>query len=1188
MNFKTKLPAITTIILILLSINVFADNWLEGLQEDGTYNNFIAETVYLDAKDKAAGARLIHKKSGFTVDLFQIQSQPQAFLWVNSDHFNDQGEPHSCEHLLLGKGTKGRYVASLENMSLGRRTAWTGQIYTCYPFSSGGGSDAFYMLFKEKLDALLNPTFSDEEIRREVYNIGVEIDESTGQLFLEEKGTIHAEMISYDEKYWNHFYDVVNGMIYGESHPLAISEGGTPEAIRNMTAADMRTFHEKYYQLNNMGAVIAFPGTVSAEEFLERVNVILSDLGSEYSEPGTRQIQKLPNPEPNFTPGEIRITRYPGASEQDPGYIMYAWPANLELTLEEKFLLDAFLDGLANGQTSNLYNKFINSDTRVMDIGANGVWGGADDYIGHSVSVGFTNVSPENINNSTISTIKRHIIEEIAAVAAYQSGSDELSEFNNRVKSNLVQSKKSAANMLNSPPGFGQRSGRGYWYDVVKDLEKYPGFKISLVYNDLFDYGFNQIEKNENIWKSIIEKARLINVDPIAVGCRADPTLLEKAANAKKERLTAFAQNLKNKYNTDNEQEALVKFKEDYDRDTKIIDDEMAKIPMPKFIDNPPLSLDPQLDYQVETLSENVPLVFSKFNNITSATFGIAFNLRVIPRDKLIYLPLIPSLIGDIGVIKDGESISYESLTDKLKNEVLSLNGSFSSNPISGRVELLITGAGSNIDESENALGWIITGLLNPYLESDNLSRIRDVVINNLTSLRRRTQTFEEYWVFSPANGYKYQRDHLYMTASCFLTQEHFMHQLKWRLKNPGNTNTIQSVQELFTSLASAGESSSKEDLIDFASTFSTGDPARFESGLFGQFVETYMLSPVEAQDIIQDALSDMATILSHVPPENAAQEWIYLANQMNNDLLFRPEKVLSDLKETLALIRNRNTARTYLISNSEDKEKLLPVVEDLIACLDDRAPIFPTYDNSPAVWDRMKSRYPDLTNPVYAGLVIKDSRNGVFIYRAEGADYNTVDEEKLLDFLTAKLYGGTGSHSLFMKTWSAGLAYSNGLQSSISFQQTSYYAERCPDLATTMRFVVNELKNATYDPQLAEYAIAQPFLVNRGANSYQSRGRAMASNLADGITPDVVIAFRERILELRKRENLYDILHARLEKVCGTVLIGYGPALSEINGSFFVIGPDAQFESLDKYISETEGKQEIYKIYARDYWLVN
>ncbi|MFH1700101.1 MAG: insulinase family protein [Candidatus Zixiibacteriota bacterium] len=1188
MKFSAKCAVYVPIIIILLSINVFANDWFEGLQEDGVYNNFRAETVYLDAKDKAAGARLIHNKSGFTLDLFQIQSQPQALLWVNSDHFNNQGEPHACEHLLLGKGTKGRYVASLEAMSLGRSTAWTSQIYTCYPFSSGGGLDAFYLLFKEKLDALINPTFSDEEIRREVYNIGVENDESTGQLFLEEKGTIHAEMISYAEKYWNYFYSVSNRMIYGESHPLAVNAGGTPEAIRNMTVADMRIFHDKYYQLNNMGAVIAFPGSVSPEVFLGWISNILNDLCRDCPEAGTRQIQRIPYPEPNNIPGEIRMTNYPGASDQDPGYIMYSWPANLELNLEEKFMLDAFLDVLANSQTSNLYNKFINSDTRVMDLGANGVWGGADNQIGNSISIGITNASPNNINNSTLSAIKRHIIEEIAAISEYQPGSDDLKKFNDRVRSNLVQSKKSAANMLNSPPGFGQRLGSGYWYEIIKDLERYPGFKKSLIYNDIFDYGFSQIEISENIWKPIIEKAHLLIVDPIAVGCKADPTLLEEAAAAKKERLAAFAEKLKTTYNTENKQEALAKFKENYDRDTKTIDDEMAKIPMPKFIDNPPLSLDPQLDYSAETISGTVPMVYSRFDNITSATFGIAFNLRVIPRDKLIYLPLIPSLIKDIGVIKDGEIIMHDALDDKLKNEVLDLNSSFTSNPNTGRVELLITGAGNNIDESEKALGWIKTGLLTPYLELDNLSRIRDVVNNDLTALRRRTQTYEEYWVYSPANGYKYQSDHLYMAVSCFLTQEHFMHRLKWRLMDPGDSNTLQSARELLTSLATAGESSSKEDLIDFASTFSTGDPARFEGGHFGQFVEAYMLSPVEAQDIIQDALSDMAIILSYAPAENMPQEWAYLASQMNSDLQFRPEKVLTDLKEAMGLIRNKNIARTYLISNVDDKKQLEPALTELIKSFDDINPVFPEVGNSPAVWERMKSRYPNLIKPVYVGLAIKDSRNGVFIFRAEGANYNTADADKLLDFLTAKLYGGMGSHSLFMKTWSAGLAYSNGLSSYISNGQILYYAERCPDLATTMRFVVNELKNATYDSKLAEYAIAQPFLANRGADSYQSRGAAMAANLADGITPDVVKAFRKRILDLRNKENLYDILQARLEKVCGSVLIGYGHPLSQINGSFFIIGPDAQFESLSKYISETEGAQEIYKIYARDFWLVN
>jgi hypothetical protein len=193
------------------------------------------------------------------------------------------------------------------------------------------------------------------------------------------------------------------------------------------------------------------------------------------------------------------------------------------------------------------------------------------------------------------------------------------------------------------------------------------------------------------------------------------------------------------------------------------------------------------------------------------------------------------------------------------------------------------------------------------------------------------------------------------------------------------------------------------------------------------------------------------------------------------------------------------------------------------------------------------------------------------------------------MDFLAARLYGGGGAHSMFMKTWSAGLAYSNGLRSNEATGRLIYYAERCPDLAQTMQFVVNELKNAPYDTTLADYAVAQAFAGYRSARRYEERGEAMAANLEDGVPPEVVAGFRKGILALRDHENLYDELHNRMASVYGEVLPGYGPTAMESPGaSYFVIGPESQFQSLEDYLKSVEDPNaEVVRLYPRDFWIV-
>lgn len=89
---------------------------LDKLKQDEVVNGFRVDAIYLNDADQPMGARFIHRKSGFTFDLLQIESVPQGYTWVKSIPISDQGEPHTQEHLLLGKGTRGRSFASLSTL----------------------------------------------------------------------------------------------------------------------------------------------------------------------------------------------------------------------------------------------------------------------------------------------------------------------------------------------------------------------------------------------------------------------------------------------------------------------------------------------------------------------------------------------------------------------------------------------------------------------------------------------------------------------------------------------------------------------------------------------------------------------------------------------------------------------------------------------------------------------------------------------------------------------------------------------------------------------------------------------------------------------------------------------------------------------------------------------------------------
>jgi hypothetical protein len=200
----------------------------------------------------------------------------------------------------------------------------------------------------------------------------------------------------------------------------------------------------------------------------------------------------------------------------------------------------------------------------------------------------------------------------------------------------------------------------------------------------------------------------------------------------------------------------------------------------------------------------------------------------------------------------------------------------------------------------------------------------------------------------------------------------------------------------------------------------------------------------------------------------------------------------------------------------------------------------------------------------------------------------DAADKEKLLDYLSTRLYGGGGSHGIFSKTVGAGLAYSNGLRGSVSSGRVGYYAERTPELPQTVRFVIGVIKDGKLDPSLGEYVMAQAFGESRASQTYEARAEGIAADLADGQPPEAVRRFRAAILDLRSDPKLVEKLYARKDRVHARILPGYdAKGLDRSDGSFFVIGPDKQLDAWERYLREVEGPgTRLQRLYGRDFWM--
>jgi hypothetical protein len=402
-------------------------------------------------------------------------------------------------------------------------------------------------------------------------------------------------------------------------------------------------------------------------------------------------------------------------------------------------------------------------------------------------------------------------------------------------------------------------------------------------------------------------------------------------------------------------------------------------------------------------------------------------------------------------------------------------------------------------------------------------------------------------------------------------------------LKSSGDEENSKAIDSFLSGLASA--KGTRDELKAMLGAMG-GDKSPTVIPSLQPFIDEMSKLPVTAKALAVDAAADLSQTLGDLPDSSLASDWSYLCNEMRRDLAQSPEKTLADLENVRRRIVNSHNTRMFYIGSLALEQKLEPTYKSVLAGFDNSDFVKENYSNERLIDARLAARRADARTPVYVGLMAPNMTGGVMMNSAMLTTYTDTSRDAILNFLASKLYSGGGAHSVFNKTIGAGLAYSNGVGSSPASGLMIYYAERTPELPQTLRFAIGEVKRPMNDP-LAEYVIALAFS-SRASSPYEARGEAMASNMADGITPEVVSRFRRAILEAKKIPDLSAELYRRKDNVFERVFPGYGMKGKDIAGrNFFVIGPEKQMTAYEAYLKSVEGGDtQLYRLYPRDFWL--
>jgi hypothetical protein len=439
-----------------------------------------------------------------------------------------------------------------------------------------------------------------------------------------------------------------------------------------------------------------------------------------------------------------------------------------------------------------------------------------------------------------------------------------------------------------------------------------------------------------------------------------------------------------------------------------------------------------------------------------------------------------------------------------------------------------------------------------------------------LGSLRATTQRSEENWVNDPALAYRRQDNPLLLSTSSFMTRTHNLFRLRWMLKDGGSD----AVYAFLANVGKAGGSRAERKAL-------------LASIRDGKYAGMEKLSAAE-RALAVEAARDLDTTLADIPDSSLAADWSSLCGQLVGDLQFGPAKALAALDAVRRSLLGTGGARIFAISSAESQQALSPGIRDLAASLENAPAKKAVYAATRRIDQRLLAREPQAVKPVFVGLLNANSQGGVFLNSAPGASYRDTGRDALLDYLASNLYAGHGAHGIFMKTWAAGLAYSNGMRMRLADGRLNYYAERTPELPQTLKFVVGELTKVKPDAALTDYAIAGAFDGTRSASPYEERGESMANDLADGLTPGVVSRFHKAILDLRKDPQLGNELFRRMNAVYGKVLPGMNVKAKDVEGGvYFVIGPEQQLAAWEEYLKKADTPDaRVFRLYPRDFWL--
>ena len=1120
---------------------------LASLKEGQTLGPFRTVSLYLDSSGAPKGARFQHPR-GALVDLLFFDSVPQISIAFHAPPDDERGTPHTLEHLLLGKGSAGRKLNTLIPMRMGQYTAGTSNDITNYQFSSAAGPKEFYELLDVFLGALIRPDFTDEEIRREVAH-DVVLEEK-GHLNLEEAGTVYTEMVARMEQPLEIIWDQLGRMMYGQNHPLALNQGGEPDQIWNLSPGDIRAFHAAHYHLDSRMEMIAvLPRSWSAEDFLTRLDQTMLQVEPQAS---TAPVAALPPYEP-LKARAIHIGSFPSQDATTPQDAVMAWPPVDTFGVDEQVRLDIAVE-LLSGDLPFLAGDYLDKVVRKANPGAPSVYLGiAAQFLPASyVYLSISGLPTSVLTPPILGALRDAVMERVRWLHDQKPGAQSLADVADKARTRILLRRRTSAKAMEGPPKFGERGTETGWHRALDRLAVEPGFAKHIDETAALDRLTKELEAGRNPWAAALERAGMLELPYVSV-VLPDAKLQDVQKRRKTDRLEAKIAKLAAADGLP-EQQALERYRAEASSATAVLEALEHGQPRPAFLLEPPLELD-RLDWTEGRLPSGPPIVATRFDT-PFTDINVNFDLNGIAAQDRELLPFLANAIRGVGVITaSGEQLDPMKSYERSSAEIQGVEVDVKTDAATDRAELSFTVHASSPGEIDAAVGWLGNYILRPDLSVQSRETLKSSIIQTLQNRRAIFQGDEESWVMSVADAYRDQDHPMSMHASSPFTAMRDLNRLRWRLEEPSSAQfAVMKATAAFV-LQAAEAPDRKEAERRLLSV----------SGEFGEYLRWE---------------------LSHLPDDSWRRDLKRVVTEYLADL-GRSQETIGRVQALTAQALVRAGARVHVNGSPANVDLASAKVDAILARLPVGKPARPPKRLS-FVMDRLRERFPGLARPTHVALVNESGKTGTISVTARSPTYRSLGRDDLLDQLALGVLSGGGGHSLYMRTWNAGLAYGNGLSQGASVGETHYYADKCPDPTQTLRFTAGIAANFRLDdPFFLEYSLADAFNEYRAGDDFSSRGSALANDLRSGNRPEIVRAFKSSLLQLARAPGTLAAVRARFQTALGRVMVGLpgGKVSASPESAAFFIGPESLIKRYEDFVRERGEAQRVIRLYPRDFW---